>query len=213
MSITLSTFNSNFTTVINSWESNHTDQTGSYPYGIGFDVICKNNNRLMYFESHITSNILPSNYTNSNLIDLAWSNVLPDVKTWASSVINSSNIIGVSFTPSIASNSNLDFTSTSNFNFATYSNIFDTKVYRMEPYPSNDPSCWCVGFTSSKKSDNAVRLMLDTQVIVNTLAVFRAEQTYLDLGWSNLKEKIGKWAQSNSDSTQLLNTTITPSNW
>lgn len=213
MSISLSTFNSNFRTFINGWETNHTDETGIYPYGIGFDVICNNNNRLMYFESHIESNTLPSNYTTSNIIDVGWSNVLPDVKSWATSVINSSNIIGVPFTPSIDSNSYLDFQNTSNFAFATYSNIFDTTVYRMEPYPSNNPSCWCVGFTSAKKSDAATRLSVDTQLRFNTLAIFRAEQTYLDLGWSNLKEFIGSWAQSNSDDMSALNTTITPSVW
>lgn len=102
--ISLTDFNTNFMTHIRGFETNH---EGTFDYGVGFNVVCKNNNRVMYFESHINSNMLPSNYTNNDVVEVAWSNVVPNVKSWATTVISSSNIIGQSFTPSISSNSNL----------------------------------------------------------------------------------------------------------
>ena len=211
--ISVETFNQNFTTHIRGFEDGHTDETGTYDFGVGFHVFCKNNNRVMYFESHITSNMLPQNYTESNLKDVAWSNVIPDVKTWATNVINSSNILGHSYVPSVATNSNLDFTTTSNFNFATFSSNFNIYVNRMETYPTNYPNCWCVGFIASKSNNPSVSLSMDTQVIVNTFAIFKAEQEILDLGWSNLKEQYGIWAEKIYNEGTLINSTYTASNW
>ncbi len=211
--ISLETFNESFMTHIRGFENGHTDETGTYDFGVGFNVICKNNNRVMYFESHLSSNVLPSNYTNNDIVDAAWSNVLPNVKTWATDVVNSSNILGVDFVPSVATNSNLDFTTTSNFDYATFSNNFDIKVQRMNPYPENNPSCWCVGFNTYKKSDHNTNFFIDTQVVVNTFAIYRAEQEILDLGWSNLKEPIGQWANSVYSLNPVLNTSYTSSNW
>lgn len=211
--ISLQTFNANFMTQIRGLEYGHTDETGTYDFGVGFNVVCNNNNRVMYFESHLSSNVLPSNYTNNDIVNVAWSNVLPNVKTWATDVVNSSNILGVSFVPSVATNSNLDFTTTSNFHYNTFSSNFDVKVHRMNTYPENNPSCWCVGFNVFKKDDPSNNLLIDTQVVVNTLAVYRAEQEILDLGWSNLKETIGQWASNVYSVNPLLNTNYTASNW
>lgn len=211
--ISLEDFNNNFMTHIRGFEGEHTDETGTYDYGVGFNVVCNNNNRVMYFESHITSNMLPSNYTNSNIVDIAWSNVLPDVKTWATDVINSSNIIGQKYVPSVVANSNLDFSTTSNLNYAYFSSNFNLSVSRMETYPKNNPSCWCVGFKASKSNNENIFLNIDTQVMVTTFAIFKAEQEILDIGWSNLKENYGQWAESICNQCSFLNTEYSTSNW
>lgn len=211
--ITLEDFNNNFMTHIRGFEDGHTDETGTFDYGVGFNVVCNNNNRVMYFESHITSNMLPSNYTNSNIVDVAWSNVLPEVKTWATDVINSSNILGQTYVPSVVSNSNLDFSTTSNFTYADFSSNFNLSVIRMETYPRNNPSCWCVGFQATKSNDTNISFRMDTQVIVTTFAIFQAEQEILDLGWSNLKENYGQWAERIFNQSSFLNATYSSSNW
>lgn len=211
--ISVETFNQNFVTHIRSFEDGHSDETGTYDFGVGFHVMCTNNNRLMYFEAHINSNVLPENYTESNIRDAAWSNIIPDVKTWATSVINSSNILGYSYVPSVATNSNLDFSTTSNFNYDTFSSNFNLVVNRMETYPLNYPSCWCVGFLASKSNNTEYSLYLDTQVKVNTFAIFRPEQEILDLGWSNLKEKFGVWAEKIYNQNNFINSIYSASNW
>lgn len=206
-------FSNNFMTHIRGFEKAHQDESGTFDYAVGFNIVCKNNNRVEYFESHIMSNSLPSNYTTSNIVDVAWSNILPDVKTWASSVVSSSNILGMSFVPSIASNSNLDFSTTSNFSYNTFSSNFNLVVNRMETYPMNNPSCWCVGFLATKSNDHNTSLALDTQINVTTFALFKAEQEILDLGWSNLKEKYGLWAEKIYNDNLLLNTVYSTSNY
>lgn len=211
--ISLEDFNTNFLTYIRGFEHGHTDETGTYDFGVGFHVVCKNNNRVMYFESHVNSNLLPENYTDCNLKDVAWSNVIPDVKSWASEVVNSSNILGHTFVPSVATNSNLDFSTTSNFNFATFNSNFTLSVSRMETYPAVRPFCWCVGFLATKSNDTNTCLVLDTQVVVNTFAIYKAEQEILDLGWSNLKEKYGVWAEQVYNDSHFINTQYAASNW
>lgn len=211
--ISLSSFNQNFMTHIRGFETDHTDGSGTYNYGIGFNVVCKNNNRVMYFEAHVGSNMLPSNYTESNVIDAGWSNVLPNVKTWATSVVNSSNILGLNFIPSVATNSNLDFMTTSNFVYSSFSSNFNVSVNKMATYPANNPSCWCVGFKVSKSNDPATMMLIDTQVTPTTFAIYKAEQEILDLGWSNVKEMIGQWAHPIYIQSQYLNKAYTPVTW
>jgi hypothetical protein len=211
--ISLETFNQNFMTHVRGFETDHTDETGHYDFGVGFNVVCTNNNRVMYFESHINSNVLPSNFTQSNVLDAAWANVLSNVKGWASDVNNSSNIIGMNYVPSVATNSNLDFTSTNNLSYATFSSNFNVTLQRMETYPVNNPSCWCVGFGINKTNNNSVTMAIDTQVIVNTFAVYRAEQEIMDLAWAKVKESIGQWAESKYNENSMLNTSFNSSNW
>lgn len=211
--ITLEEFNTNFMTHIRGFEEGHLDETGQYDYGVGFNVVCKNNSRVEYFESHLSSNILPSNYNSNDIIDAAWSNVLPDVKTWASTVIYSSNILGSSFIPSVSLDSNLDFSTTSNFYYDTFSSNYDVKVNRMETYPANNPSSWFVGFFVSKSNDPSVVFHMDTRLTVNTFAIFRAEQEILDMAWSNVKEEIGKWAQTHYFVNPIINSSFSTSNW
>lgn len=211
--ISLETFNANFLTHIRGFESGHTDETGVYDYGVGFNVVCKNNNRVMYFEAHVGSNVLPSNYTESNVVDAAWSNVIPDVKNWATSVVSSSNILGAQFIPSIAINSNLDFATTSNFSYSTFSSNFNVNVHRMETYPANNPASWCVGFKVTKSNDVMTSMLVDSKVTVSTFAIYKAEQEILDLGWSNVKENIAQWAQPIYIQSQFLNQQYLPSTW
>lgn len=211
--ISFQDFSDNFMTHVRGFEEGHTDETGTYDYGVGFNVVCKNNNRLMYFESHLNSNVLPSNYTDDDIVNAGWSNVLPDVKTWATDVINSSNILGYDFVPDVNTHPYLDFATTSNFSYDVFSSNFNVKISRMEPYPANNPSCWCVGFGVTQSNVPSVYYNIDTQVVVNTLAIYRAEQELLHLGWSNLKENIGQWAQSKYNISPVLNTSFTSSNW
>lgn len=211
--ISLTDFNSHFMTYIKGFENSHTDETGTYLYGVGFNVVCKDNNRVMYFESHVTSNMVPTNPNENDVVTAAWSNVLPNVKTWTSSVISSSNLIGNNFTPSVASDSNLNFITPSNYTYETYNSNYDTRISRMEPYPDNNPRSWCVGFACTSKNSPSTFLSIDTQVVVNTFAIYRAEQEILDMGWSNLKETIGRWAQEHDSQSQLLNSVYTTSNW
>jgi hypothetical protein len=211
--LSLESFNQSFQTHIRGFENGHTDETGSYLFGVGFNVICNNNRRVMYFESHVGSNMLPSNYTNNDVIDAAWTDVLSNVKAWTTVVENSSNILGAAFVPSVATNSNLDFTTTSNFYYTTFSSNFDVLIQRMETYPQNNPSSWCVGFKVAKKNDSNASMYIDTQVTVTTFAIYQAEQEILDLGWANLKERIGQWAEPLHLSSQVLNAQYMPSEW
>ena len=211
--ISLEDFSTNFMTQIKGFEREHTDETGTYDFGVGFNVVCRNNNRVMYFESHLTSNMLPPGYTDSNIVDVAWSNVVEDVKTWTTDVISSSNILGLDFIPSVATDSNLDFSTTGDFSYATFSSNFSLKVNRMETYPANNPSCWCVGFKASKANDSSLSLTLDTTVNVITFAIFKAEQEILDLGWSNLKEQYGQWANRVYGESMFFNSYYSSSNW
>lgn len=211
--ISLEDFNDNFMIYIRALEEEHQDETGSYDYGVAFNVVCNNNNRVMYFEAHVTSNMLPPSYTNSNIIDVGWSNVLPDVKTWASDVIYSSNILGQTYIPSIATNSNLDFSTTSNYNFGTFNSNYTIKVSRMEPYPSNQPSCWSVAFIATQSNNPNVYMSKDTQVKITTFAIYQAEQEILNNAWSNVKESFGQWAENIYHQSLFINSIYTSSNW
>ncbi len=84
--ISLETFNQNFMTYVRGFEEGHVDENGSYDFGVGFNVVCKNNNRVMYFEAHLMSNELPPSFTQCNIVDSAWSNVLSNVQSWATTV-------------------------------------------------------------------------------------------------------------------------------
>lgn len=210
--IAIEDFNTYFVTHVRNIEREHTDETGSYPYAVGFNVICTNNNRVMYFENHMNSNMVPASPSDQQLVDAAWSNLIPTVKTWATAVVNSSNILGTTFRPS-ASNSNNDFTTTSNFNLGTFTSNFDLRLTRFEVYPPAKPSSWCVGFNVSSGSNAAVHMYIDTNVIVTTFANTLAETEIMELAWSNVKETVGKWAETKYVQPILINTVFMSSNW
>jgi hypothetical protein len=204
--ISMQDFNNNFSVQIRSVEKDHTDETGTYPYGVGFNVICRPNSRTMYFESHLTSNMIPEGATESDAANIAWSNLLPDVKTWAGTALGANSLIGSTYVPTLNFSSNT-------IDLSTYNSDFTTKVSRFEVYPQTAPSSWCVGFTAYKNSASNVFTYFDTNIKVSTFAITRAETEILDMGWSNLMGSFGSWAIAKESESTLLNTTFTSSNW
>lgn len=211
-------FQTNFLVQVRGVERSHHDETGVYSYAAAFNVVCTTNNRVMYFEKHISPDDLtalqnPGQPTEQELIDFAWDALKADVKTWATTVVSSSNLVGASFAPSPLPA--LGFSSTSNFTLDTFTSNFDLSLARFEVYPPLQPSSWCVGFNAQRKGDASVSMYIDTNVMVQTFANLRAEQEIMDDAWSNVKETIGTWAQQKYTTSQLLNTAFTPSacNW
>lgn len=196
-------FTQYFTTQVRAIETGHTDETGRFDYGVGFNVVCNLNNRVMYFENHLNSNVLPQNYTQQNIVDAAWSNLKPTIKTWASGALNMPSLIGAQWTPS----SNVAFIPINTFTQDVYNSNFVTKVARFEVYPPTDPSSWCVGFNTYRVDHPTDNKYFDTNVTVNTFAIYRAEDEILNIGWSNLRNTIGTWAASKFQEPSLVNTT------
>jgi hypothetical protein len=207
--LSLEDFNTNFVTEICSIEEGHTDEAGSFDYGVGFHVLCKPNRRVMYFEHHLSSNILPPGFGESDIVNAAWSNLLPTVKTWAEGAINSPSLLGAVYTP----NSNLVFTTASNFTLADYNSNYTTSISRFDTYPRIEPTSWCVGFNVVRNANPAETMYVDTNVFVTTFALNKTEEELLDMAWSNVKENIGSWAESKNVKPTLLSTTYTSSNW
>jgi hypothetical protein len=206
--ITLEEFNNNFLTQIRSIETNHTDETGVYDYGVGFNVVCKLNNRVMYFEDHLSASILPVNHTEQDVVNAAWSNQTPRIKTWAEGAMTLQPLLGSTFTPS-----GDDFSFSNTFDLATYNSSFTTNVARFEVYPPTDPKSWVVGFQVVKTSNPEQSQYFDTGVFVTTFANTYAENEILSMGWSNLKDSIGTWAHEKNHIPALVNTVIVPQHW
>jgi hypothetical protein len=192
--LSYTTFQDNFLTQIRAVETGHTDETGTYDYGVGFNVICKLNNRVMYFEDHLSSTILPQSYTDQDIVNSAWSNIVPVVKTWASSALVLPNLIGTSWTPSNVS-----------FDIGVYNSNFDTYVSRFEVYPPTDPKSWAIGFKINQKNRQNIEAFFDTQVTVNTFAIFRAEEEILTLAFDNLYSRISTWTSQQLIHSSLVN--------
>ena len=56
-------------------------------------------------------------------------------------------------------------------------------------------------------------MYIDTNIMVDTFALVRAEEEILRHAWTNVKEQIGGWAKSKYTIPQLVNTVYTaPSN-
>ena len=203
-------FAENFITQIRAVEKTG-DGDDCCDYTIGFNVVCKPNNRVMYFESCVESNVLPSL---SNLIChdevacVGWSNVLPQIKTWAAQALTASNLLGSVFIP----DSNLTFTTASNIDLPTYTSNFTTKVSRFEVYPPQQPKSWCVGFSVYRNTSNFDYMYTDTNVIVDSFSTIRAEDEILNKGWSNTKENIGIWAAKKMAESPLINSVFINSN-
>lgn len=207
------TFAENFITQIRAVEKTHSSGEGDTccDYTIGFNVICKPNNRIMYFESCVESNVLPSlsnPICHSEVACVGWSNVLPQIKTWAESALTACNLLGSIYIP----NSNLTFTNTSNIDLPTYTSNFTTKVARFEVYPPQQPKSWCVGFSVYKNSSNNDYMYTDTNVNVDNFSTILAEDEILNKGWSNTKENIGVWAAKKMEESPLINTVFINSN-
>lgn len=205
--ISLEDFNANFTTSIRNIEKDHKDETGTYSYSVGFNVLCTPNNRTMYFEAHLDSNQAPPGTPESVVTNMAWLNLLPDVKTWASSVLTANSLLGSVYIPTI------DFTNTSNINLSTFNSNFTTNVSRFEVYPKIAPSSWCVGYNVFKNTNSNDTMYYDTSVNVPTFAIQKSESEIMDIAWSNLKESVGHWAGLKLNTSQLLNTEVITTNW
>lgn len=207
--LTLQDFNDKFVTEICSIEEGHTDETGTYDYGVGFHVVCKTNQRVMYFENHLSSNVLPPSFTETDVVHAAWSNLLPNVKSWADVTIGSDSLIGSTFVPS----SNLGFTNVTEFDFAAFNSNYTLQVSRFNTYPKIEPTSWCVGFNVVKNANTNESMYIDTNVFVTTFALNKTEEELLNMAWSNTKEVIGEWAKSKYSKPSLINTVYTSSNW
>lgn len=195
-------FSTHFMTHVRAIETGHTDETGTYDYGVGFNVVCTSNNRVMYFEDHLTSNILPSPFTEQDIVNAAWSNLKPAVKTWATTALTLPSLLGSSW----VAPSNLAFSNIGDFTFDTFTNNFTTNIARFEVYPPTNPKSWCVGFKVSTNNSNMDGMYVDTTVQVDTFANTRAEDEILGMAWANVKEQIGGWAKSKYAIPQLVNT-------
>lgn len=208
-SISFEDFNTHFQTQIRAIEKEHTDDTGTYDYGVGFNVVCTSNNRVMYFEDHLTSNILPSNYTDQDIVNAAWSNLKPVVKAWATTAITLPSLVGSTW----VAPSNLAFPPIGGFTYETYNSNFATRIARFEVYPPTDPKSWCVGFNIVPASSNIEGMYVDTNVFVDTFANTLAEEEILGLAWSNVRTQVSGWAAAKAAAPTIINTVlIAPSN-
>lgn len=201
--LTYQDFSDNFITHVRAIEKEHYDEgVGTFDYGVGFNIICKTNNRVMYFEDHLNSGTLPQNYTEQHIVDYAWSNLKPTIKNWASSAINLPSLIGSQWTPS----SNVAFQPIGTFDFQKYTTNFITNIARFEVYPPTDPKSWCVGFNVTSSNNTDHKMYIDTNVKVSTFAVQMAEDEILNMGFSNVKEAIGSWAAKKYEEPSIINT-------
>ena len=206
-------FSNNFVVHIRSIEKDHTDETGTYNYSVGFNVLCTTNRRVMYFEDHLNVSSLPTSYTEQDIVDAAWSDIKPNIKDWATTVITLPSLLGSTWVPP----TDLSFSAIGNFTIDTYNSNFTTKISRFEVYPQTNPNSWCIGFTITNNNGNNLNgsLYIDTNIIVNTFAITKTEEEILELGWSNIKEQIGKWAEEKYASSHLINSVYKTSlnNW
>jgi hypothetical protein len=209
LTISYADFSNNFITHIRTIEKDHTDETGTYDYGVGFNVVCLLNSRVMYFEDHLNKNVLPDPYTDQDVVDAAWTAVKPDVKNWSSTAMSLPSLIGSTWTPP----TDLSFNPIGNFTFDTFITNFTTTISSFEVYPQNEPSSWRVGFVITNNNNTTDYFYMGTNVFVNTFAVTKAEEEILELAWSGIKDQIAVTAKDRYDASALINTVFSaPSN-
>lgn len=199
--ISFENFDANFLTHIRAVEKNHSDETGVYDYGVGFNIVCTPNNRVMYFENHLNSNILPDPHSEKDIVDAAWSNLIPDIKSWASTALTANSLLGSLWTPGIEH----AFNTVDDLSFSTFLDNFVIKIVRFGVYPPTDPKSWCVGFNISHNTSGE-NMYIDTQVTVNTFAIQRAEEEILSMAFDKVKGSISQWAALKYTAPTLLNT-------
>jgi hypothetical protein len=179
--LTLEDFNANFSTTIIKFTKE--DQVCC----IGFKIKCLQNNRLFYMQTCVDN--LESE---SDIVNVGWSNLLPSIKTWATQVMNAT---AEPFVPA---------------GFDTEK--FDIYTSRFDTYPENTPYCWCVGFTCIQKANPSVKKYADTQVNVD-MEQYTSEQTIMESAWNNVKGQFESWITEVNNTPQLLNTSFSSSNW
>lgn len=200
--ITLPEFTSNFKVMIGEVAIPHIDETGTYPAAIGFHVTCLANNRVNFFEDHVTDSNFVNTSPTIDVINFSWSNVKTLVNDWASYVITQPSLIGYTYIPTVQF-------SGSNINLTTFNANYTVKVSRFEVYPADDPNCWCVGY-NIQHNTNHKYMYIDTQVLVNTFAISQDENNILNQSWEQVKENIGNWAQHTMEYSDLINTEFVP---
>lgn len=207
MSISIENFNTNFLIHVRSVARPHIDETGTIPADIGINVICVPNNRVQYFEYHFMDQGVVDASTDQQLIDLAWAALKSDIQTWATSVLNQSNLIGYTYVPTS------EFSNTyGNLTLTSYNTNFTTQIARFEVHPPQEPNSWCVGFNINNVN-NHEHMYIDTRVTVETFAVTSAEADIMDDAWDNVKNTVGDWASSKIGISNLINTVYTPSSF
>jgi hypothetical protein len=217
--ITHEEFCSHFTTYVRYVERGHVDATGAHEYSVGLSVVCVPNGRVMYFESHLDD--IPSSTSEPSdeaLVEAAWSNLRPSIKSWATSALGAPSLVGSTFTPA----SNI-VTSPADFD-----SHFTVHVARLDVYPViTPPQAWCVGFhvcrtslsSSSSSSSSLSSFYVDTQVKVDTFANTLDETELLEKGWSNVRPSVETWATQSLSISPLVSSVFdvssstSPSTW
>lgn len=200
--ITLPEFTSNFKVIIGEIGIPHIDETGTYPAAIGFHVTCLTNNRVNFFEDHVTDSNFVNTSSVNDVVNFSWSNLTPYVNTWASYVVTQPSLIGTTFIPTT------EFANDS-IALSIFTSNYTVTISRFEVYPADDPECWCIGY-NVEHNTNHKAMYIDTQVTVDTFAVTQAEEDLLNQAWEQVKENIGRWAEYNIGYSELLNTVYTP---
>jgi len=210
MSLTYQEFQDNFVVSIRNFQSPHTDEAGDFDFAVGFNIVCNNNKRTNYFGRHLMSNDVPiASPTQNDVVNVAWEMLSNEVRSWAALVIGSSNLFTTPYMPQ----SNMGFESNSNLSLAVYNSNFTTMLSRFDAYPPSQPTCWCVGFNVIQTGSTDNIRYIDSQVHIDMFDNDKTESEVIDLGWSNVKEAIGSWAQGVLDTSPLVSTAFTPSPW
>jgi hypothetical protein len=84
---------------------------------------------------------------------------------------------------------------------------FTVTVSRYELYPTDEPTCYCVGFVTkhnTKSSSNYI----DTQVPLDD-ASGKSEDEIVQLGWAKVKDGIMSWATTVNNKPSILGSTLT----
>jgi hypothetical protein len=203
MSITIEDFNNNFIMQVRTIDVPHINGTGTIPASIGFNVVCKLNNRVQYFESHIMDQIFVDIASTQDLLDYAWVDKRDEINTWATTAITETSLIGYIYTPLT------EFVNTTSINLSTYNSNYITSIARFEVYPGNDPSGWCVGFGITNIV-NKEYMYIDTNFLVDTFAVTIAENELMENAWVQIKDMVAIWAADKMTISSFINTTYVP---
>lgn len=209
MSLTYQEFQDNFVVSIRNFQSPHEDEAGHFDYAVGFNVVCNNNRRTNYFGKHMMSNDVPIvNPTQNDVVNVAWDLLSTDIRAWASEVVGSSNLFNSPYIP----NSNLDLMN-SNLSLDAYNSNFTTMLARFDVYPASQPTCWCVGFNITHKDNPSTARYIDSQVRIDMFDNDKTEAELLDMGWSNVREAVGNWAEGVLSTSPLVVSEFTPAPW
>jgi len=82
-------------------------------------------------------------------------------------------------------------------------------ITRYEMYPSEEPTCYCVGFSITCPSGRKT-MYRDTQVAL-TDAQGKTEQEIADMAYTSLKESIDQWVCTEMTKPRILGSQFTPS--